>query len=89
MTVCQRVIYTGRVQGVGFRYTTRHLAQGYAVAGYVRNRPDGSVEMAAEGEPEEVRRFLDAVDAQMAGCIEDRKLHDEPPAGYKGFVIRT
>ena len=43
MTVCKRVLYSGRVQGVGFRYTAHGLAQGYDVAGYVRNLPGGEV----------------------------------------------
>ncbi len=47
-TVCKRVIYRGRVQGVGFRYTVNGLARGYAAAGFVRNLPTGEVELAAE-----------------------------------------
>jgi acylphosphatase len=89
MSVSRRVIYTGRVQGVGFRYTARRLAEGYVVAGYVRNRPDGTVELVAEGEQEEVERFLRALDAQMAPYIQGRDQHDDPPAGYRGFAIRT
>jgi acylphosphatase len=89
MTTCKRVIYTGQVQGVGFRYTARELARGFAVAGHVRNRADGSVELVAEGEPAEVDRFLQALESQMAGYIEDRTIHDETPCGSQGFVIRT
>jgi acylphosphatase len=88
MKTCKRSIYTGQVQGVGFRYTTRHLAAGFAVAGYVRNRADGSVELVAEGEPAEVERFLQAVDRQMAGYIEERTVHDKPAGGYHGFTVR-
>ena len=88
MSVCKRVIFSGMVQGVGFRYTARRIAQGYAVAGYVRNLPDGTVELVAEGEPGEVERFLDAVAARMADCIQGRTLHDETACGYKDFVIR-
>ena len=36
MAICKRVCYSGRVQGVGFRYTAQHLAAGYAVAGHVQ-----------------------------------------------------
>ncbi len=88
MTIGKRVCYSGRVQGVGFRYTAQHLAAGYAVAGYVRNLPDGDVELVAEGEPDEVERFLAAVAARMAPNIERAAVHDEPPAGRRGFHIR-
>jgi acylphosphatase len=89
MATCNRVIYTGQVQGVGFRYTARRLAAGFAVAGYVRNRGDGSVELVVEGQPDETARFLEALDQQMAGYIEHRTIRDEPGCGYRGFTIRT
>jgi len=89
MTTCKRVIYTGQVQGVGFRYTARLLAADYAVAGYVRNNADGSVELAVEGLPAEVDRFLGALGEQMARFIEDCTIHDEEPRSYQGFVVRT
>jgi acylphosphatase len=89
MTTCKRVLFTGRVQGVGFRYTARRLAANYLVAGYVRNMPDGRVELVVEGESAEVDRFLEALGQQMAGYIEDRTIHEEAPGGYRGFVVRT
>jgi acylphosphatase len=88
MNVCKRVLYSGRVQGVGFRYTTRHLAQGYPVAGYVRNLRDGRVEVAAEGQARDVEAFLAALGRQMADYIEDCTVQDETPEGHRGFVIR-
>jgi acylphosphatase len=88
MTVCKRVLYSGRVQGVGFRYTTRHLAQGFPVAGYVRNLRDGRVEVLAEGEAQAVEAFLAALEQQMADYVEGRAAQDEAPQGSKGFVIR-
>ena len=54
----KRVIYEGRVQGVGFRYTAKDLARGYDVLGAVRNLPDGTVELIVAGEGEEVGEFL-------------------------------
>ena len=48
----------GRVQGVGFRYSTIHEARRLGVFGTVRNCPDGSVEVVAEGEAERIQRFL-------------------------------
>ena len=89
MTSCKRVIYSGQVQGVGFRYTTRRLAAGHPIAGYVRNTSDGSVELVVEGPAEEVERFLHAVDEQMAGYIDNKTIEDEQPGGYRGFVIRN
>jgi acylphosphatase len=88
MTTCKRVIYTGQVQGVGFRYTTRRLAANFAVAGYVRNQPNGSVEVVVEGEPGEIDRFLEALGQRMAGYIEDQTIQDEQACGYPGFTIR-
>jgi len=55
------VLYTGRVQGVGFRFTTHQIAQQFPITGYVRNCPDGSVELVAEGTYEEILNFLHAV----------------------------
>ena len=61
------VLYSGRVQGVGFRYTAREIACGYDVTGYVRNLPDGRVELLAEGIEDEVRAFVEAVRASQLG----------------------
>ena len=54
----RRVHFSGRVQGVGFRYTCQSIARGFDVGGYVRNLPDGRVEPLAEGEPGELDNFL-------------------------------
>ena len=67
----ETIIYRGRVQGVGFRQTTAGLARGRAVAGYVKNLPDGRVRLVAEGEAPAVTDFIDAVQAEMAGHIDD------------------
>ena len=88
MTVCKLVRYSGRVQGVGFRYTVQHLAENYPVAGYVRNLPDGSVEVVAEGTAEVVDSFLTAIAQRMAGYIEHSETSDAPGGVYKGFRVR-
>jgi acylphosphatase len=85
---CKRVHYSGDVQGVGFRYTARGIAQNHAVAGYVKNLADGRVELVAEGETPEVDRFLDAVSRRMAGYIAAQDIDDEPVQGYDAFEIR-
>jgi acylphosphatase len=86
--VCKRVLYSGRVQGVGFRYTAQGLAAGHAVAGHVRNLPSGEVELVAEGEPESVESFLAAVAQRMAGYITNTTVLDAAPSGQRGFRIR-
>ena len=53
--------FNGRVQGVGFRFTTVDISRRFAITGYVQNMPNRSVELVAEGEVSEVRRFLDAL----------------------------
>lgn len=82
-----RVIYHGRVQGVGFRYTTASIARRHPVQGYVRNLPDGTVELVAEGAPGAVRRFLDEVAAAFEGNITDRTQEEitggEPLSGFE------
>jgi acylphosphatase len=87
MTVCTRVYYTGRVQGVGFRYTASRLAQRYAVKGLVRNLADGRVEMLVEGEQAETERFLEAVRDKMDGYIQAVSTQDEPVRGFAEFQI--
>ena len=88
MTVCKHVTYTGRVQGVGFRWTARQVAGGFAVGGYVRNLPNGGVDLVVEGTADQVEAFLAAVAERMAGYIQQAQARDEPPGGYTGFSIR-
>ena len=56
-----QVFFEGNVQGVGFRWSVRHTAKGFDVTGWVRNVPDGRVELQVTGEEREVRAFLDAI----------------------------
>jgi acylphosphatase len=86
--ICKRVNYHGRVQGVGFRYTAHGIAAGFPVSGYVKNLRDGSVELVAEGDAEQVEAFLAAVAGRMTDYIVRSTVSDEPVAGYKGFQIR-
>lgn len=56
--IAKRVIFEGRVQGVGFRYTVKDLSRGFEVCGWVKNLPDGSVELQVMGERDEVESFI-------------------------------
>ncbi|TSB45137.1 acylphosphatase [Alkalicoccobacillus porphyridii] len=55
------LIVEGKVQGVGFRYFTQEQAQHYGLAGWVRNLPDGTVELEAEGDDQQFDAFLEAI----------------------------
>jgi acylphosphatase len=88
MTTRKRVIYSGQVQGVGFRYTAQRLAGRFPVAGYVRNLPDGTVELVAEGEADWVEAFLEAVTERMSEYILKTTVTDTSPGNYRGFEIR-
>ncbi len=65
----EHLYFKGNVQGVGFRHTTLQVAKQHDVAGFVRNLPDGRVELLAAGESIAVRDFVDAVQSAMAGRI--------------------
>ncbi len=84
------VHYSGRVQGVGFRLTARHLSRDFQVGGYVRNLPDGRVELLAEGEPTEVTGFLNAIRRELGDKIRDAQEEREPPSDppFVDFDIR-
>ncbi len=56
-----RAYFSGHVQGVGFRYTTVHMASKFNIAGYVRNLDDGRVEIVAEGEVKELNEFIEKI----------------------------
>jgi acylphosphatase len=86
----RRVLYRGHVQGVGFRYTAQRIARGFAVTGTVRNLDDGRVEVVAEGEPDEISAFLEAISQEMAGKIQGASVETEAPGRERlaGFSIR-
>jgi acylphosphatase len=85
-----QVFYEGNVQGVGFRWTVRHAATGFDVTGWIRNLPDGRVELQVNGEENEVRAFLDLIaQGELHSLIRkqtDNKL--EKPVTARGFEIR-
>jgi acylphosphatase len=87
-TIRRRVVVTGLVHGVGYRYSLRSQADTRGVAGWVRNRPDGSVEAAFEGVPEAVEAIVDWCRRGPRGAYVDRvEVHAEEPAGTQGFSI--
>lgn len=85
----QSVHFSGRVQGVGFRYSTLQTAKEYAVNGFVRNLADGRVLLVAEGERSEVQAFCAAVAERLSPFIRESAVVEENGVNlqYRGFVI--
>jgi len=85
-----RVVISGFVQGVGFRYATRGRAASLGVAGWVRNRPDGRVEAVFEGEPERVESMVRWCRRGPSGAsVEDVEVSWEEPVGEDDrFTVR-
>ncbi len=85
----RRVVFSGRVQGVGFRATTREVARDHpGVSGWVRNEPDGSVTLETQGEPVAVDAFLADVRGRLGRFITGERAEDIGAVGDEvGFVI--
>ena len=84
----QTVHYSGRVQGVGFRYTTEAIAARFAVTGFVRNLSDGRVELVIEGEPAVLEALHQAVTNAMDANIREASVATAPATGeFSGFRI--
>ena len=89
MTCRKRVFYEGRVQGVGFRWTSQSIASRHLVSGWVRNLLDGRVEMVVEGEEPEVESYLEGVAKHFGNMIHSRSVIPETSRGLSGaFEIR-
>jgi len=84
------IIFTGRVQGVGFRATTQEVAERAGVTGWVRNLMDGSVECVAEGPQPSVNAFLDRLSREMSRYVESRQVDRETATGeFPSFTVRA
>jgi acylphosphatase len=83
------VFYSGRVQGVGFRYAVKSITPGFEVTGTVRNLDDGRVELIAEGEREELDAFRQAVrESGLARLIQrEEEIFAPASGGFRGFEI--
>lgn len=84
------VRYHGNVQGVGFRATTRSIAQGFKLKGWVKNEPGGSVQLIVTAEAAEIEAFLKAIrDSRLGGNIEREVQESFRNVGeLKGFDIQ-
>jgi acylphosphatase len=79
----------GMVQGVGFRYSARHAARNYGIKGYVRNMPDGSVYIEAEGKEQNMSEFIKwCMEGPGPAYIENIKVEDGTMKNFEFFDIR-
>lgn len=89
MIVARRYLISGRVQGVGFRYFTEAAAAREGIIGWVRNTPDGRVEVVAEGDADALQRFERSLGHGPRGArVERVEVDDTIPTGETGFTVR-
>jgi acylphosphatase len=85
----ETVFFTGRVQGVGFRYSTLQVAKEFEITGSVKNLPDGRVQLDAQGARREVDAFVKAVEERMHGFIrKTERSIQKSAAKSQGFQIQ-
>jgi len=86
---CLHIYFSGRVQGVGFRYTSRYLASKYNLSGWVKNLADGRVELLIQGEGKAIEDFLRDLNEEFKGYIMDTQIENVSiDESLKGFHIR-
>ncbi|MFA5239082.1 MAG: acylphosphatase [Phycisphaerae bacterium] len=86
--IAKHIIFTGRVQGVGFRFTAFNIANRCQLTGFVRNLPGGTVEMFAQGDDESVGDCIRDIGEQFGRYIRETKIEEIPPnPQYKDFKI--
>jgi acylphosphatase len=86
--VAKHIIFMGRVQGVGFRFTAHRMASRHQLTGFVRNLRDGTVEMLAQGPAEDIEDCVLDIKEAMAGYVRETVIDDIPPdSKYTDFRI--
>jgi acylphosphatase len=87
-TIARHIIFTGRVQGVGFRFTTLDVANRYQLTGFVRNLADGTVEMVAQGTDGNIKNCIQDIKERYGDYATDTKIEEIPfDPQYKNFKI--
>ncbi len=84
----RHVIFIGRVQGVGFRYTALRTAQRHQLTGFVRNLPDGTVEMLAQGPARDIDDCIKDINEYFGDYVRETRIQEIPPdPKHKDFRI--
>ena len=86
--VRKRIVFYGRVQGVGFRYTAKYLAQSLQLTGWVKNEWDGSVEMEVQGDPAAIAKLLEQLKRMSYAWIDRMSCMDMDVIEESGFHVR-
>ncbi|GAB5562125.1 MAG: hypothetical protein SynsKO_37720 [Synoicihabitans sp.] len=83
------IFFSGRVQGVGFRYSVLQVAKEFEVVGFVKNLTDGRVQLEVEGESGEIDQFVSAIEDRMTGFVRQaERTATSRPGQFSGFSIR-
>jgi acylphosphatase len=86
--IAKNIVFSGRVQGVGFRFTAQRIALRYELAGFVKNLPAGQVQMLVQGPAEDIDDCLRDISESFASYIRDTKIEDAAISGeHTGFEI--
>lgn len=86
--IAKHIIYIGRVQGVGFRFTAFHIANRYKLTGFVRNCPDGTVEMLAQGPDANIDNCIRETKDSFPGYVRETRIEEIPiDPQYMDFKI--
>jgi len=87
-TCAKHIIFTGFVQGVGFRFTSHRISNRYGLSGWVRNLPNGTVEMFVQGPEESIQSCSKDIQEAFRGYIQEAKTENVPPdPKLKGFQV--
>jgi acylphosphatase len=88
--ISKLIVFKGSVQGIGFRYTAHRIAAHYGLTGYVRNLDDGSVEMLAQGDADDLADCVDDLKTSFGSYIRDVEITDAPfVSDYDSFMIKV
>jgi len=86
--VARQIIFIGRVQGVGFRFTAHRMAHRHQLTGFVRNLPDGTVEMLAQGPAQDIDDCIRDIKDYFGDYLRETAIQEIPPdPKYKDFRI--
>jgi acylphosphatase len=84
----KHVIFIGCVQGVGFRFTVHRMANRHQITGFVRNLPDGTVEMLAQGPARDIDDCIEDIKDYFGDYLRETKIQEIPPdPKYSDFKI--